>query len=461
MCPKPVLDRDKNDTTKSDAAAFTAELAAYYRDTRYFHWLLTASHGAEGDAGRAYSAAWPRVTIVKRGESVTYRHDDWGDNLMIPSARILGQASAAYLWTGDPTAGRVAAEYARGLSATMLGMQWDATDDLRSLMARAVIPKSHAIVRDGRTIWVDYEKLRHFRDDWNTETVHVPANPYWPDEWVQTIRSKDDLPHIYLAAAALPHVRSFAPDADARDAAGEAYDLLRSFGRDVVEHGYWMRSRKQDGSIYYPGLYPSDDRVSDLANFTMFRVYPKGECDARFSTALVAYEDPNGERCGDGLVRTVDLVAAESNFYNYLILSTFHLSATTLAVEQGRDAAYEELITGVASRVDFDLNLRPDEIPDGNVDRWRDDLATYIVYAAAAGMSTPPRAARFVQDRFRAAITELRAFPAYDLNVLGDGEYPLFPKKADEIGAFFWYCWSPYRGGGDPIVDCEALKSAL
>jgi hypothetical protein len=462
MCPQPVIDRGNEQAPRPNAAQeradFTAALAAFYKDTRFVHWLDTISHGSED---RAFAAYWPGVTVVKRGDAVTYRHDAWADNLMIPSSRILGQMSALYLWTGDATAGGLAARYAEGLSATMLGMQWDQNDPVQSLMARAVIPQSHTIVRSGRSIAVDYEALRKPRSDWNTETVADYANPYWPGEWVQTIRSKDDLPHVFLAATVLPHLHAFAPDAAVRQSAGAAYDLLRGFAKDVAEHEWWMRSRHADGTIYYPGLIPSDKQLSDLANFEMSRVYPKGECDARVSLSLVGYDDAHGEDCGDGLVRWVDLVATEANFYNYLILSTFHLSATALAVEQGKDAMAAALKQGLSGRVDFDINLQASEVPGGDLARWRRELSLFVVYAAAAGMDTPPGAAYLAQQHFTEAIGRLRGFAGYDLDALPDGDSPLHPDEADEIGAFFWYCWSPYRGGGSAIVDCPTLKALI
>ncbi len=469
MCPKPILDRDpaegEDPAAATARAAFTSELSAFYRDTAYLRWLDAISHGMDASAGqRPFALYWDGVTLSKHEGTVVFRHDDWADNTMIPSSRVMGQLGALYLWSGNPRAGRLAAQYARGLSSTMLGLQWSAVDPLRSIMARAIFPQSHTIEREGGLAFVDYTPVSKPRDDWNTETIRVANNPHWPEAWAQTIRSKDDVPHIYLAATVLPHLRAFAADTSVREAAGEAYDLLRGFARDIVDHHYWIRSKREDGSVYYPGLYPSDERVSDLANFSLFQyVYPKGECDARLSTALLGYEERRGEDCGDGLVRTVDLVATEANFYNYLILSTFHLSATMIAVEQGRDAMAEALLAGLASRMDFDLNLKASEIPEGDIARWQADLAVFIVYAAAAGMAVPPHAVRFVQAQFSAALPRLREFPAYDPWSVPDGEYPLHPTGrgigADEIGVFFWYCWSPYRASSPLIVDCEALRA--
>ena len=451
---------------QSETQVFTDALASYYTDTHFFRWLYETSYGVEASTNlRDWSAYWNGVTIQKRGGAITFRHDAGAspENMWISSSRILGQMSAAYLWSSNRLAAKLAEQYAKGLSATMLGMAWDANDPLRSIMARAVIAKSHTILREGKTAFVDYDAWRTAHDAWNTQTIFVAQNPYWPEAWVQNTRSKDDVPHIYLATAILPHLASFADDLAIRTTARETYDLMRGFTKDVAEHGYWIRSKRADGSLFYPGLYPSDDRLSTISNFAMSAVYPKVECPARLATALIADERPHGEDCGDGLTRAADLVGAEGNFYNYEIQATFHLAAAMIASEQGLDA--DALVRGLWSRADFDLNLKDDEIPGGEVAKWRGKLAVFIVYAAAAGMPVPAHAIRFVYEQFSVALARLRTFPAYDPWSLPDGDYPLHPKGevigTDAVGAFFWYCWSPYRAAGDPIVDCDRLRSAV
>jgi hypothetical protein len=121
---------------------------------------------------------------------------------MIQTSQILSSAIAGYSLTNNHKMEKIVEQYSRGITATMKGMVYDNDDELKFLMARNIIPKSHFCrTFDKKNKFIDYSDWRSNASSWNTQRFNYKNNPYYGDIYVTNTRSKDDLPHIFRAAA--------------------------------------------------------------------------------------------------------------------------------------------------------------------------------------------------------------------------------------------------------------------
>jgi hypothetical protein len=443
--------------TDAEVTELTRAVTGFWKRTSYFSWILDTSHGVDASTGkRDWLVWWTDVEVVRSGDQVTFRHVDGGspDNIMIPTTRVLLQAAAGMMLTGDQTMTRLVEQYAKGVSSTMLGMVWDKDDPGRALMARAVIPDDDEVtLSGGRAKRYDYSAWRMPTEAWNTHTIRVEHNPFWGDIWVKNIRSKDDVPHIYLAASILPYVAC--GDTAASAAAEEALLYLGGFARDIVDSGYWIRSKDETGSVFLP--------PGDLANFVTWDALVKNaECDAKLATSLLGYHEARGNDCGWGFGGLYARGATRTHYYNYAIVKNFHLAALMHASIDRQDAAAAKLMEGLVTRVEEDFDLVDQELP---VDRgrWEADLAVYLLQASGAGLPLTGREARLVMRDYLVAIDELSAWTHWDPwdPALADGVYPHRPGAriaVEDMGYFLWHCWSPFRDESVKLVDCDVIR---
>ncbi|MFA6034140.1 MAG: hypothetical protein WC889_14670, partial [Myxococcota bacterium] len=126
--------------TAEEITAFTKKLTGFWKQTQYFNWRLRTSHGYGPNVnicppdGKSLCGDWSLrqdgANAVKVGDRVTFKHngEDGGHNNWIGSSRVLAQAIAAYLYTGDKAAGKVAVQYMKALVATMKGFEYGPND---------------------------------------------------------------------------------------------------------------------------------------------------------------------------------------------------------------------------------------------------------------------------------------------------------------------------------------------
>jgi hypothetical protein len=442
-----------------DVSAFTRLVTGFWKQTRFFNWVLDTSHGVDAALGQPeWMVWWTGVELVKEGGRVTFRHSVHGgpDNIMIPTSRVLAQASAGYLLTGDADMGTIVDQYSKGLSATMLGMVWDDADPVRSIMARAVIPNNHDVtLPGGRVKSIDYSAWRHPTQAWNTHTIHVANNPFWGDIWVKNMRSKDDVPHIYLATAMLPYVAECAPEGSARQSAQEALAAMRGFAKDVVDSGYKIRTKDENGVIYTP--------TEDLASFVYYDAFvPDAECNAKLVSALLGYGETLGNDCYDGLYPDYEDIAAAGHYYNYAIIRNFHVAATLHALLAGLSDPARNLVKGLVWRNDRDID---DEYPPTNKDEWDRDLAVFLVQSAAAGVPLTSREVRLVHQVYGEAAAAMLAYDAWDpwSPSVADGTRGYRPRghvDVEDMAFFLQLCWSPFRNPASAsVIDCDVVAN--
>ncbi len=448
----------------AEVAEFTRKITGFWKDVGYFQWILDTSHGVDAATGMPdWMVWWTGVDVVKAGGEVTFHHSPSGgpDNIFIPTSRVLAQVSAGYMLTGDPTMGRIVEQYSKGLSASMLGMVWDDADPVRFIMARAIIPNNHDVtLDDGRVKHLDYAAWRHPTTAWNSNTIRVPTNPYWGDIWAKNIRSKDDVPHIYHATALLPYVVACGADPIVRDAAAEALGLMQGFAKDIVDTGYHIRSKDENGELFVP-----DERYPelDLSTFVRYEaLMPNAECNAKLCSALIAYVDPRGNDCLDGFGGAYEAVAAGSHYYNVAIIRGFHLTAVLHALSHWQSRHAKALLDGLVVRVDRDLDAPDADLPTTR-ERWEADLAVYLAQAVAVGLPLTSREVRLIHREYGQAVDAMIGFDRWDVwdPSVADGTFGYRPGNrvnVEDMAMFLEACWSPFRNETGAVpVDCEVI----
>jgi len=287
-------------------------------------------------------------------------------------------------------------EYAKGYVALFHGMQWaeEEYEPEHRILARAIFTQNHDFTEEGgRLGHVDYDPVKHYSYDWNAHTIPNPNNPYWGDIWVRNMRSKDDVPHIYRVVPMLMRVVEDGADADVREAAAEALTYLQDFARDVVDTGWFIRT-KEDGDQWVPR--DENGYVVDLASYVQFtKIVANAECSGRLSSALIGYGDPLDVDCGNGIGWLYEIVATYGHYYNYAIVRYFHVATITNALMVGaNDTAYANL-EGLAERVDYMLYTDPMRAQHTE---WDADGAAFIMASATAGLPLTNAEARRVAD---------------------------------------------------------------
>jgi len=407
---------------------------------------------------------------VKAGDTVTFEHRGGEHNMWIPGSKILASVAGAYLLTGDWEWGKLTEQYCKGLSAVVKGFVWDADDPAPYLMARAVFPMDHGFTLgddawrdDGRKKAVVFSTMYKVEQGWNAHTFAWPHNPTWGAMYVTNMRSKDDVCAISRTTTWLPYVVADAPDASVHDACAETWALMQGFHKDIVDSGYYIRTKDADGRARLV-------TEQDLGNYIQYT--PLGEtneCTARLATDLIAYGERLTNDCGDGWNTVYERFAVQTHYYNYPIVWDYHMAALGNALAHARADLALPLLEGMAKRMDD--YLAPDtKQPGATHSDWGRDMAVLLVKAASMGLPLTAREARHVQQYWLGAVDELRAFPNWDLWDAGvaDGEYgsgggvrPRVSPTGVDVEGFamlFEYCASPFQNpAGAPFVDCARL----
>lgn len=457
--------------SKRETQDFTRKITGLWRKINYFRWVNWTSHGMDASTGKPdYQVWWQDDHAVKTGDLVTFRHskrEGGAHNIGIPTAKVLAQAMAAYVYNSDKYAGTVAEQYCKGLTATMKGMMWDENDPNKYIMARNIVNQNYSVTLEGgRKKAVDYTEWYDTYESWNAQRLHYPHNPYWGDIYVTNMRSKDDVCHIFLTAAFIPYfLRDTATDDKAHQACAETLDYLKGFAKDIVDHDYHIRTKDAEGKPYIPD--------QDLASFVDYvKVDPKSECSARLGSALLAYGDERDVTdCGSGYGALYEKFAVASHYFNYSIINHYHLAAVALALTMGRyRTAYEQLL-GLVDRANH--YMHPDKTEPGpkESDFWGADRAVFLLQAATVGLPLTSAEAREIQKYYAGFVDEYLDWPRWDLwdPKVPDGVYDhrsgYHPKhlpdtvSVRDLEFLVQYCYSPFRNpDGVSPVDCDIVK---
>jgi len=464
-----VLERDDVGTPPSDAeiTAFTQRITGFWKDVDYFTWVYETSHGMDASTGYPdYLIWWHDVDAVKEGDTVTFRNNSaygGSHNNAEPTSLVLIAAIGGYLSSGDPAMAKVVEQFIKSYTACMLGFVYDENDPLPHIMARNIVARNHQFtLPSGKKKVVDYEDWYSSYEGWNANRYHYPDNPTWGDIWVTTMRSKDDVPFMYRAAAWFPYLIEYAEDEPVREAAEEALVLMRAFAQDIVDQGYLIRSKDAEGNPYVPD--------QDLASFVGYTdVFPDAECDPRLASAIMGYGEPLDVDCGSGQGSGYDQIAAAGHYFNYSIIDNFHMAAVLLALTHGHDRVAEELLRGWITRIERYRDPEGGE-PGWDDQDWERDISLYLLQGAAIGMPLTSEEAREIHKYLDGAVTAYSEFPNWDLwdPSVPDGAYDFrsgfqpqrIPEatRVEELTMLLEYCWSPFKNpAGVKFVDCDVV----
>lgn len=451
--------------TDAEITAFTRKITGFYKDVEFFEWCDWHGHGVDPSYDPDvldYGLYWQDTRAVKAGDTITFLHTGWADNLMIRTGKVLNNVAAGYLMSGDPLLGKLVEKYSKGIVALFLGMVWGHEDPpITSIMPRTIFTINHSYTdAKGRNVAVDYTPIRYEKEDWNGHSFGNPDNPYFGDIWIRNMRSKDDVPHIYRAIPMLLRVAQDGKDEHVRLAAQEAYDYLVAFCKDIVDEGYRIRTKDKEGNPYIP--------TEDLASFVTYdEIIPNAECNPKLTSALFAYGETRDVNCERGHSPTYESTATSQHYFNYAIIRYFHLTAIVSALMAREDRTAERLLKGLVERVDA---IMQNDEERAEHPEWDADAAAFLLASAAYGLPLTDEEARFVRDHYSASVDHFTPWEHWDLYAASvpDGDYEYKPSRdgtGDErfirVPAMTYileYCYSPFRNpAGAQLADCDIV----
>jgi hypothetical protein len=466
--------------TPEEVTEFTKLITGFYKDVGYFDWIWWTAHGLDKSYDpemHHYKLYWQDTQAYREGDTVRFSHTGGADNLMIRTSKIMNNVIAGYLMTGDMYFGRVVRDYSRGVAALSIGLEWASENPLvKYLQARAIFTHDHEYETDGgRKVKVEYGEVKQQEVySWNAHTIPNGENPEYGEIWVRNMRSKDDLPHMFRMVPLLRRVAEEGADAEVRDAATLALEYMEGFAKDIVDEGYYIRTKDKNGVTFIPLL--ESGIVNDLASFVNFDdVIPGGECNATLSAALVSYHEDKGNECGESDHNLWEDIAVDVHFFNLAIVRFFHLSAITNAIASNEYEVAEELLYGLVKRSD---RYMADEVSPDSETAFIPDTAGWLMAAAASGLPLTGTEAALIVQEYSAAANHYATFPHWDPWAEGMAEGPFDYKPSDnghqepgnpesgprrfirlpEMSFVLEYCFSPWRSPyGAPLLDCEVV----
>jgi len=456
----------------ADVKSFTSKVTGLWKKIDYARWILRTSEGVDPSTGKDDYLAWYNdMVATKKGDTVTFSARGGEHNMWISGSMILSVAINGYLLTDDWTYGKLAEEYCKGLSAMIKGFVWDKNDPAPFLMPRSIFPMDQDFTLDadhwkddGRHKIVIFSTMYQKQDGWNAHTFKWPHNPTWGYEYVTNMRSKDDVRAIVRTTTFLPYILKDAPAGPVRDACQETMDMMIGFNKDIVDHGYYIRTKDADGKA-------RKVTEQDLGNYVQYiSLDKKNECTARLSSDLIAYRKPLTNDCGNGWGTIYEKVATSTHYYNYSIVWDYHMAALGNALVYGYYGIAYRLLEGMAIRMDTYMDPNTKE-PGAKDHEWGRDMAMLLVQAASMGLPLTAREARHVQKHWLQAVKDYENWSNWDLwsDKVPDGDYGtgggIRPRGTDDgiaieaIGLFLEYCNSPFKNpAGATFVDCDMVK---
>lgn len=467
--------------TDAEITAFTKAITGFYKNAGFFGWLWWTGHGMHSSHDPDmpdYRLYWQDTQSFKEGDTLRFAHTGGADNLALRTAKLTNAVAAAYLKTDHPMFGRLVEQYCKGFVALSQGLEWSSEEPVvKYLQARAIFTVDHEYeMEGGRKVKVEYGPVKNEKYDWNAHTIPNDENPYWGPIWVRTMRSKDDVPHMYRTMPLLKRVAANGQDPEVRKAAELAVEYLSGFAKDIVDSGYYIRTKDTDGNTYIPKQENGTD--NDLASFVTYEsVIPNAECSGKIASAYLGYGEALDNDCGFNDTNLYEDMAIEGHYFNAAIIRYMHLAAITTGFDSGDMVKTQTMLEGAIKRAD---RLTADEKMPLAHKEWYPDLAGWLLAAASSGLPLTSAEARLIAQEYSASAAHYEKFPYWDpwadgvedgqFNYKPDRDGPSIPDDPDsptrkhvrlpEIGFVLEYCFSPYLNpNGAKLLDCDVVAN--
>lgn len=466
--------------------AFTRKVTAFFDDTAYFDWVWRTSHGLHSSFDPSmmdYQLWWQDVGMRREGDVIEFFHHGRAENILKRSIKVLNNSLAGYLLTGDERMREISVQFMKGVVALSLGLEFEREDPLvEYLQARAVFNHNHGYSVDGREVLIDYEGMYEASFKWNVHVFEIPDNPTYGTIWVSNMRSKDDVPYLYLTLPIATRAYHLAPDAEVRDTAALYIEYVRGFSQSVVDHDWFILTKYEDGAATISiDATKAGNPPADLGSFVHWEEIfgPQSECNAQLGTALTGYGFTGGKGDCDGgsAGATFEQIATATNYFNHNIYNYFHIGALAEAHLWGRADLARPLNEGLAHR--FDQIVDNPDTPNHDHKEFASDFAGWLLSAATHGLPLNEMEARHIMQWYGDASDWYRPWPHWDpWTSMADGE-ELSDYRAPrdetiidgqgnevvkahvrlvEMPYIFEYCYSPLRHPESvPFIDCDIV----
>jgi hypothetical protein len=455
--------RPENGTPIDQATidAKTDELLDLLTKTRYFGFLDERVHGwPESDPQKRfwYGVYWTGVDVTKQGGAVTYFHGPGGsDNDGIITSPVLEGACFAHLLWPDDRLEHLLRKLVRGLSSWVLAMQRGPVDP-DTLMTRASYPASiQSSDSPGASYFIDYSQNQPGIDNGATDYVHISSNPIWGDEWVKNKRSKDDIGHMFRALAQIDACDGTFTEAGAEDDLVQLRKLYQAWSRRVEDDGWAIATLDKNDVTYIP--------TDGLAHFISVGTADV-ECAGKLALRLFGRVTPGDLDCGTG-ISAIDAAATAGGHSNGQILRSFHEAATGHALLSNNVAIAQQLVAGLAQRLDDMMNgfATNDPIPFLTTQ----DAADLILFSANSGVPLTWREVAYLHQQIDLA-HQTYLDPSNDLvyrsfdPATPDGSY-LFRPSGDGINfmslaAMLGLCSGQWENpASKPVLNCDKVRA--
>lgn len=438
----------------SELADVTDHYLALLDRTRWFDYMENRVHGWPESApgGRYwYATWWSGAGIELRSGHVTFAHVDVGaENNGLRTPQIMEGACYASLLWHHPQDAHLVRRLVRGLSSWRRAMQRTTADPEIGLTCRAAYPES--VDDPDRGVHIDYEPNRPGVDGGASYFIHVPTNPTWGDLYVQAQRSKDDMGHIMRGVALLDACDGMLAESGADDDIVEVRRLYQEWAQRVERDDFHIATLDADLNVVVPN--------SQLATYFV----PMVECHAQLAIRLLSRNDPYGAHCATPTGASPDPTTGISSS-SMQIVRSHHEAAAALALVTGQTATAEELVHGLATRIEMILDvLEAGPAPD-NV--HPSDVVQLIAEAVAMGVPLTSREVRWMHAQIEAAFAGYdTSGPEWHVFEAGtpDGDYVLEPNgpaiDIKDLALLLGACVAPYRNPtGQPLLDCARVAA--
>lgn len=472
--------------TADERRAFTRKVTGFFKDVGYWDWIWRFSHGLHESYDpdmMDYTMYWQDVGMRREGDTIVFFHNGRAENILKRTIKVMDNAIAGYLLTGEPRLARIGTQMLKGIVALSLGMEFEREDPVvKYLQARAIFNHNHSYEVDGRQVSIDYTPMYVPSFKWNVHVFNIPDNPTYGDIWVSNMRSKDDVPYLPLSLPIVTRAYYEAEDEELRAAAELYIEYIRGFFQSIVQNDWYILTKYEDGvaTIQVDSTKPNSP-PADLGSFVHWADIfgPDAECNAQLGAALAAYGHPleKGD-CDSGMAgAALERMASNTHFFNHNIYNYFHIGALAIAQLWNRDEIAASLMAGLVQRMD--KMMYDPATPNRNYKEYGSDMAGWLLSAATHGYPLTADEARYIMQWYGEAADWYTPWPHWDpWNSMEDGQSfsdykpprdeTITPEEGEpylkshvrrvEMPYIFEYCYSPLRNlEGPQFIDCDIV----